>query len=134
MGADTIGDKMEGLRKGKADVLEADHTLLLGWSDKLLAIVDQICNANASEGGRPIVILAEKDKVQMEEAIDRHSPNLRGSRVICRHVLCSEGHSSMQEGAVGYMKWQGDSCAWLCPAHVLLYMTAPGCHCVHMMA
>ena len=84
--ADTIGDKMEGLRKGKADVLEADHTLLLGWSDKLLAIVDQICNANASEGGRPIVILAEKDKVQMEEAIDKHSPNLRGSRVICRCV------------------------------------------------
>ena len=82
--ADTIGDKMEGLRKGKADVLEAEHTLLLGWSDKLLAIVDQICNANASEGGRPIVILAEKDKVDMEEAIDKHSPNLRGSRVICR--------------------------------------------------
>ena len=77
---------MEGLRKGKAEVLEAEHTLLLGWSDKLLAIVDQICNANASEGGRPIVILAEKDKVEMEEAIDKHSPNLRGSRVICRRA------------------------------------------------
>ena len=56
--ADTIGEWMEDLRKGKADVLESGHSLILGWSDKILPIVDQLCNANASEGGRPIVILA----------------------------------------------------------------------------
>ena len=51
-----------------------------------MAIVDQICNANVSEGGRPIVILAERDKESMEEDINAHSPNLRGSRVICRCI------------------------------------------------
>lgn len=60
------------------------NALLAGWSDKLLAIVDQICNANVSEGGRPIVILAERDKEAMEDDVNAHSPNLRGSRVICR--------------------------------------------------
>jgi len=75
---------MEDLRKGKADVLESGHSLILGWSDKLLPIVDQLCNANASEGGRPIVILAEMEKQAMEEALVRHAPNLRGSTVVCR--------------------------------------------------
>lgn len=53
---------MDDLRKGRADVLESGHSLILGWSEKLLPIVDQLCNANASEGGRPIVILAEMEK------------------------------------------------------------------------
>lgn len=61
-----------------------------GWSDKLLAIVDQICNANVSEGGRPIVILAERDKESMEDDINAHSPNLRGSRVIVRYASADE--------------------------------------------
>lgn len=76
---------MEDLRKGKADVLEAGHSLILGWSDKILPIVDQLCNANASEGGRPIVILAEMEKQAMEEGLAKHAPNFRGSTVVCRH-------------------------------------------------
>ena len=39
MGADGIAEQMEDLRKGKADVLESSHSLILGWSDKLLPIV-----------------------------------------------------------------------------------------------
>lgn len=75
---------MDNLRKGRADVLETGHSLILGWSEKLLPIVDQLCNANASEGGRPIVILAEMEKQAMEEAITKHNPNLRGSTIVCR--------------------------------------------------
>ena len=78
---------MEDLRKGKADVLESGHSLILGWSDKLLPIVDQLCNANASEGGRPIVIMAEMEKQAMEESLAKHAPNLRGSTVVCRYLL-----------------------------------------------
>jgi hypothetical protein len=60
-----------------------------------MAVVDQICNANESEGGLPIVIMAEIDKQEMEEALAKHDVRLRGSRVICRRgtqgrcaVLC----------------------------------------------
>lgn len=31
---ESISDKIEEMRKGKSDVLESRHTLILGWSDK----------------------------------------------------------------------------------------------------
>lgn len=85
--ADAIGDKIEDLKKGKSDVLEAAHTLILGWSDKSLNMIDQLCLANESAGGKAIVILAERDKLDMEHDIHRHVRDLRGSRVLCRCAL-----------------------------------------------
>ncbi|EIE23062.1 hypothetical protein COCSUDRAFT_584, partial [Coccomyxa subellipsoidea C-169] len=82
--SDAIGDKIEDLKKGKSDVLEAAHTLILGWSDKSLNMIDQLCLANESAGGKAIVILAERDKLDMEHDIHRHVRDLRGSRVLCR--------------------------------------------------
>ena len=41
--------------------------------------------ANQSEGGRPIVVLAEMEKEAMEETFSRDVQNHRGSRIICRH-------------------------------------------------
>ncbi|KAK9868350.1 hypothetical protein WJX84_002514 [Apatococcus fuscideae] len=82
--SDAIGDKIEAFKKGKSDVLESEHSLILGWSDKLLPIIDQLCQANASEGGRPIVVLAERDKEAMEEDLAKHGINEYGSRVIFR--------------------------------------------------
>ncbi len=63
-----------------------------GWSDKLLPIVDQLCQANASEGGRPIVVLAERDKEEMEEDLAKHGINDYKSRIIfrCSHILIPE--------------------------------------------
>jgi hypothetical protein len=40
--ADAISDKIEDLKKGRSDVLESGHTLILGWSDKLLPILEQV--------------------------------------------------------------------------------------------
>ena len=60
------------------------HMWDAGWSDKLLPIVDQLCQANASEGGRPIVVLAEKDKEEMEEDLAKHGIKEYGSRIIFR--------------------------------------------------
>lgn len=82
--SDAIGDKIEELKKGKSDVLESNHTLILGWSDKSLNMIDQLCLANESAGGKAIVILAERVKQDMEEDIHKHIRNLRGSRVLCR--------------------------------------------------
>ena len=80
---------MESWKKGHSDVLETQHTLILGWSDKVLSLVDQICLANASEGGRPIVILAEREKEEMEDAFRKHVLDCRGSTIICRYRLVS---------------------------------------------
>jgi hypothetical protein len=64
---DAINSRVEGLRQGKSKVIEQGHTLILGWNDRILSLVEQICEANISEGGLPIVILANEDKVGMDE-------------------------------------------------------------------
>jgi hypothetical protein len=56
---DAIDSRMEALFEGRSRVLEENFTLILGWSDKVLPLVEQIILANESEGGRPIVILAD---------------------------------------------------------------------------
>ena len=33
---DAISEKVDSLRKGKSEVIERDHILILGWSDKLV--------------------------------------------------------------------------------------------------
>ena len=84
MCAEAIGNKIEDLKKGRTEVLESGHTLILGWSDKMLNMIDQLCLANESAGGKAIVILAERDKQDMEYDIHKQIHNLRGSRVLCR--------------------------------------------------
>lgn len=61
--------KVEELRKGRSRVLETDHTLILGWSSKVFPIVSELCIANESRGRSAIVILADRDKVEMEDDI-----------------------------------------------------------------
>jgi hypothetical protein len=72
------------MKRGKSEVLESNHTLILGWSDKLYALVKELANANESIGGSAIVIMSERDKEEMEEDINGQELDLRGSRVICR--------------------------------------------------
>jgi len=61
--------RVEELRKGRSRVLETDHTLILGWSSKIFPIVNELCLANESRGRTAIVILADGDKVAMEEEL-----------------------------------------------------------------
>ena len=61
--------RVEELRKGRSKVLEHDHTLILGWSSKVFPIVNEICIANQSRGRAAIVILADGDKVEMEDEL-----------------------------------------------------------------
>lgn len=79
-----IDDKLAELRRGRSLVIENDHTVILGWSDSVFAIVRELSIANESRKKPAIVILAEQDKVEMEEAIREKVADLRGTRVVCR--------------------------------------------------
>lgn len=76
--------KVEELRKGRSRVLEEGHTLILGWSTKVFPIVREICIANESRGKSAIVILADRDKVEMEDDIKAQVSNLGSTRIIVR--------------------------------------------------
>src|SRR5690606_17466827 len=55
-----------------------------GWSGKIFAIVAQIAAANQARGGGAIVVFDDRDKVDMEEAMRAHGPNLGRTRVVVR--------------------------------------------------
>eukprot|EP00854_Cymbomonas_tetramitiformis_P015635 gene15635-18540_t len=82
--AEHISEMVDTLKRGKSDVVEKDHTLILGWSDKLLPIVEQIALANDSEGGGVVVVLSARNKQEMEEAIGQAEFSFRGTKVVCR--------------------------------------------------
>jgi voltage-gated potassium channel Kch len=76
--------KVEELRKGRSKVLERDHTLILGWSSKVFPIVSEIVIANQSRGRSAIVILADKDKVEMEDELRAKIGKTGKTSIICR--------------------------------------------------
>ncbi len=76
--------KVDELRKGRSKVLERDHTLILGWSTKVFPIISEICIANESRGRSYIVVLADKDKVEMEDEIRAEVGRTGKTRIIVR--------------------------------------------------
>ncbi|KAG9443975.1 hypothetical protein H6P81_015315 [Aristolochia fimbriata] len=82
--SDAISEKVDSLRKGKSEVIERNHILILGWSDKLGSLLKQLAIANKSIGGGVIVVLAERDKEEMEMDISKLEFDFMGTSVICR--------------------------------------------------
>jgi voltage-gated potassium channel Kch len=80
-----LEDKLDELRKGRSAVLENDHTLILGWNPQVFTIISELILANESrKSGAVIVIMADQDKVEMEDAIKERIPDTKNTRVICR--------------------------------------------------
>jgi len=80
-----IESQMERLRKGRSLVLETNHTLILGWSAQVFTILNELMTANENQPNARIVILADKDKVEMEDEI-RERVDVKGkTRIICRN-------------------------------------------------
>ena len=79
-----IDTKLADLRRGRSIVLESGHTVILGWSDSIFTILSELTIANESRRKPVIVVLADRDKVQMEDEIKAKVPDCRGTRVICR--------------------------------------------------
>lgn len=76
--------KLDELRKGRSDVIESDHTIILNWSPSIFDIISELTIANQSRRRPRIVIMADKDKVEMEDEIAQKVPDLKNTRVICR--------------------------------------------------
>jgi voltage-gated potassium channel Kch len=76
--------RVEELRKGRSRVLESDHTLILGWSSKIFPIVNELCIANESRGRAAIVVLANGDKVEMEDELRAKVAKPGKTRIIVR--------------------------------------------------
>jgi voltage-gated potassium channel Kch len=79
-----IEGKIEELRKGRSIVLEDNHTVILGWSPQVFDVISEIVLANANKRNQRIVVLADKDKVEMETEIRQRLPDTLSTRIVCR--------------------------------------------------
>ncbi len=82
--ASGIERRVEELRKGRSDVLEAGHVLILGWSEKIFPVISELVLAHRGRKDSVIVVLAPHDKIEMEDAIRARARHLGHTRVVCR--------------------------------------------------
>ncbi|MET0439778.1 MAG: hypothetical protein ABW043_19980 [Devosia sp.] len=79
-----IEGKLDELRKGRSQVLEKDHTIILNWSPSIFDVIAELVVANRSRKRPRIVIMANRDKVEMEDEISAKVADLGNTRIICR--------------------------------------------------
>lgn len=79
-----IDEKLDELKKGRSKVLESNHTLILGWSEKVFSIILELIEANGNQKKPSIVILADKDKMEMEDEIRSKIEDFKTTKIIVR--------------------------------------------------
>ena len=76
--------KLDELRKGRSRVLEKDHTIIFNWSPSIFDVISELVIANESRKRPRIVVMSDKDKIEMEDEIADKVPNTKNTRIICR--------------------------------------------------
>lgn len=79
-----IQGRLAELRKGRSRVIETDHTVILGWNQQVFTILAELVGANANHRGRSVVVLADRDKSEMDDEIRARIPDTRGTKIVCR--------------------------------------------------
>lgn len=79
-----VESKLDSLRKGRSRVIERNHTVILGWSEQVFTLVSELAIANENQPNAVVVILGNKDKVEMEEEIASKVGSTGRMRVVCR--------------------------------------------------
>jgi ion channel POLLUX/CASTOR len=79
-----LESKLSELRKGRSTVVEREHTVILGWSQQIHTVISEIVVANENQPRRSIVILADRDKVEMEEEIRARIGAPGRTKLVCR--------------------------------------------------
>ncbi len=76
--------KVDELKKGHSQVVESDHTLILGWNDRVTEIIRELIIANESERDACVVILSEHPKEEMDDFLELRMPDRGTTRIVTR--------------------------------------------------
>lgn len=79
-----LQDMMDSLRKGRSKVIESNHTIILGWSDQIFTIITELIEANSNLRKSCIVVMGNKDKIEMDDEIRSRIPDSGRTRIVCR--------------------------------------------------
>ena len=76
-----IDSKLEQLRKGRSRVIESGHTVILGWSEVILVLINELVIANENHPDMPVLLLfslmktKSKWKLRIREAVGHQQPS-----------------------------------------------------------
>lgn len=82
--------RLTELSRGRSTVLEHGHAVVLGWSDQVFTVVAELVAAQAAPRPRAVVVLADRDKSEMERALAAHLGAAGRGRVVCRSGPASD--------------------------------------------
>ncbi len=86
-----IENAIVSLQKGRSKVIEENHTLILGWNNRIMSVITELIIANNQYNGKfSIVILASRDKVKMEDSIKEKIGSTGNTKIICRSGNATE--------------------------------------------
>ncbi|MEG4107096.1 hypothetical protein QUA04_13345 [Microcoleus sp. S13_C5] len=77
--------KVQSLRKGKSIVVENNHTLILGFTDRIVDIVKELVVANESEDDAVVVFLSQKPKEEMDGFLRDNLGKTKTTRLVTRN-------------------------------------------------
>lgn len=93
--------RLAELRKGKSNVAENNHTLILGFGDRVLEIIRELVIANESEKKPAVVVLSEREKDEMDDFFRERLPDTKNTRVVTRSGSTSSIHMLRRVNATG---------------------------------
>ena len=79
-----ITQMLENMRKGRSFVSEKNHILILGWSPMIFSLLSKLASARKKHERLVIVILADKDKIEMEDEIRAKVTHDKKVKIISR--------------------------------------------------
>ena len=80
-----LEQRFEELRRGRSMVLEKNHTVILGGSEEVFGIIEELLVANKNQRRSSICILTEMDKIEFEDQLRKRIKNRGRTRIICRN-------------------------------------------------
>ena len=80
-----IDEKVQNLRRGRSDVIEEGHVIVLGTASGLYTIISELIEANSNHPREALVIMDDKyTKDEMEEKINARFPDKKTTQIVCR--------------------------------------------------
>jgi Trk K+ transport system NAD-binding subunit len=79
-----VEDRIDSMRRGRSKVIESGHLVILGGSNRIPLIIEQLVLASAQRGANTIVVLTQTDPTELRRAVLDAVPDQLRTRVVYR--------------------------------------------------
>ena len=79
----SMQERLEAIRRGARQIIDRNHTVILGWGNTVFSILDQLYADDEGLKGS-VVLLADREKDQMELEIEKYCLNPKAKQTLVR--------------------------------------------------